>query len=119
MYSDVLCVPLQASGYGSGDDTYEDMEGRDEVKKVVEEREYTLVCTHMHTLTHTHPHAPSIRSAGLDLDQRKQRLSFQAWRRLEHSVMCCLLLAVLKTRAHQGSRAALVSYFIDELDPHF
>lgn len=44
--------PVQASGYGSGDDTYEDMEGRDEVKKVVEEREYTEVCT-VQTLTHT------------------------------------------------------------------
>ncbi|CAJ1081663.1 collagen alpha-1(XVIII) chain-like isoform X2 [Xyrichtys novacula] len=31
-----------ASGYGSGDDEYEDMEGRDEVKKIVEEREYTM-----------------------------------------------------------------------------
>ncbi|XP_031706024.1 collagen alpha-1(XVIII) chain-like isoform X1 [Anarrhichthys ocellatus] len=31
-----------ASGYGSGDDAYEDIEGVDEVKKIVEEREYTL-----------------------------------------------------------------------------
>lgn len=36
---------VQASGYGSGDNTYEDMEGGDEVKKVVEERVYALVCT--------------------------------------------------------------------------
>ncbi|XP_049912273.1 collagen alpha-1(XVIII) chain-like isoform X2 [Epinephelus moara] len=31
-----------ASGYGSGDDAYEDMERIDEVKKIVEEREYTM-----------------------------------------------------------------------------
>ncbi|KAM8823525.1 uncharacterized protein AB9W97_005393 isoform 2-T2 [Spinachia spinachia] len=31
-----------ASGFGSGDDAYEDIEGKDEVKKVVEEREYTM-----------------------------------------------------------------------------
>ncbi|XP_037312331.2 collagen alpha-1(XVIII) chain-like isoform X1 [Pungitius pungitius] len=31
-----------ASGFGSGDDAYEDMEGMDEVKKVVEEMEYTM-----------------------------------------------------------------------------
>ncbi|XP_039646599.1 collagen alpha-1(XVIII) chain-like isoform X3 [Perca fluviatilis] len=31
-----------ASGYGSGDDAYEDIEGIDEVKKIVEEREYTM-----------------------------------------------------------------------------
>lgn len=41
---------MQASGYGSGDHTYEDMEGRDEVKKVVEERQYTMVFT---VQTHT------------------------------------------------------------------
>lgn len=38
--------PMQASGYGSGEDTFEDMEGVDEVKKVVEERVYTVVCTY-------------------------------------------------------------------------
>lgn len=38
--------PVQASGYGSGEDTFEDMEGVDEVKKVVEERVLTMVCTH-------------------------------------------------------------------------
>lgn len=37
---------MQASGYGSGEDTFEDMEGVDEVKKVVEERAYTVVCTY-------------------------------------------------------------------------
>uniref|UniRef100_A0A8D3A4I4 Thrombospondin-like N-terminal domain-containing protein n=1 Tax=Scophthalmus maximus TaxID=52904 RepID=A0A8D3A4I4_SCOMX len=31
-----------ASGYGSGDDAYEDAEERDEVKKIVEEREFTM-----------------------------------------------------------------------------
>lgn len=40
---------MQASGYGSGDSTYEDMEGMDEVKKVVEERVYTMVCTDTHS----------------------------------------------------------------------
>lgn len=64
-------LPVQASGYGSGDDTYEDMEGRDEVKKVVEEREYTVVCT-VQTLTHTHTHRLSaelllLSVAGLEL----------------------------------------------------
>ncbi|CDQ88074.1 unnamed protein product [Oncorhynchus mykiss] len=32
-----------ASGYGSGDDSFDDTESMDEVKKVVEEREYTVV----------------------------------------------------------------------------
>lgn len=38
------CSPfqLQASGYGSGDN--ENLEGKDEVKKIVEEREFTMVC---------------------------------------------------------------------------
>ncbi|XP_069368637.1 collagen alpha-1(XVIII) chain-like isoform X3 [Paralichthys olivaceus] len=31
-----------ASGYGSGDDAYDDVEEREEVKKIVEEREYTM-----------------------------------------------------------------------------
>ncbi|CAB1447904.1 unnamed protein product, partial [Pleuronectes platessa] len=31
-----------ASGYGSGDDSYDDAEEREEVKKIVEEREYTM-----------------------------------------------------------------------------
>lgn len=51
-------LSFQASGFGSGNDAYDDIEGRDEVKKIVEEREYTMVCnTHaltMHTDTHTH-----------------------------------------------------------------
>ncbi|XP_061661764.1 collagen alpha-1(XVIII) chain-like [Syngnathoides biaculeatus] len=37
---DDQCEEDQPYVSGSGDDTYEDMEGRDEVKKVVEEREY-------------------------------------------------------------------------------
>lgn len=47
--------PVQASGYGSGKDTYEDMEGRDEVKKVVEERVYTMVCTSILSYTPCFP----------------------------------------------------------------
>ncbi len=47
----MFLVSPQASGYGSGDDAYEDMEGRDEVKKIVEEREYNMVCR----CTHIHP----------------------------------------------------------------
>ncbi|TNM96436.1 hypothetical protein fugu_016097 [Takifugu bimaculatus] len=39
-----------ASGYGSGDSTYEDMEGVGEVKKFVEKIVYTVVCTHTYTL---------------------------------------------------------------------
>lgn len=34
---------FQASGYGSGDDIYDDRETGNEVKKVLEEREYTMV----------------------------------------------------------------------------
>lgn len=82
-------ILFQASGYGSGDDGYEDMERGDEVKKVVEEREYTLVCTHTHTHT-TLSLCPS-QCVGLASDQIKQLLSLQAWWRLEHSDMCCSL----------------------------
>lgn len=46
-----LSISLQASGYGSGDDAYEDIKGGDEVKKVVEERAYTMVCTYSHSYT--------------------------------------------------------------------
>lgn len=48
-------LPVQASGYGSGENTYEDLEGGDEVKKVVEERVYTLVRTYIRALRHTLP----------------------------------------------------------------
>ena len=39
---------LQASGYGSGDDVYDDTETMDEVKKVVEERKYPVVSSNTH-----------------------------------------------------------------------
>lgn len=49
----LLAAPnlLQASGYGSGDDTYGSFEDRDEVKKVVEEREYAMVCEYYQQLS--------------------------------------------------------------------
>lgn len=77
---------LQASGYGSGDDAYEDIEARDEVKKIVEEREYTMVCTC--TRSHTTLSLCPSHLSGLDLDQRKQLLSLQTWWGLEHGDMC-------------------------------
>lgn len=46
---------MQASGYGSGEDTFEDMEGVDEVKKVVEERAYIVVCTYTRWYTPCFP----------------------------------------------------------------
>lgn len=39
----LLANSFQASGYGSGDDIYDDTETGDEVKKVVEEREFIMV----------------------------------------------------------------------------
>lgn len=64
----------QASGYASGDDAYEDMEGRDEVKKIVEEREYNMVCTHTHTQTH-HTIPPSLPFSQIGLEPKNtQRL---------------------------------------------
>lgn len=41
---------MQASGYGSGDDIYDDSE-RDEVKKVHEEREYPIVSNYTNVNT--------------------------------------------------------------------
>ena len=53
-----MCVLLQASGYGSGDDTYDDTETTNEVKKVVEERKYPMVrCS-------THAHISELSSLG-------------------------------------------------------
>lgn len=43
----MLNFRVQASGYGSGENTSEDMEGGDEVKKVVVERAYTMVCKYI------------------------------------------------------------------------
>lgn len=49
----MIDFPVQASGYGSGDDSYDDMEEHHEVKKVVEEREFAMVCNAHVTPTHT------------------------------------------------------------------
>lgn len=84
------------------------MEGRDEVKKIVEEREYSMV------RLYTHTHSPSVLpiQLGLDSDQSKQLLSLLAWRRLEHGDMCCSLPALCslkgKTRIQQGCRGEAV-----------
>lgn len=65
-------LPLQASGYGSGDSTYEDMEGVGEVKKFVEKIVYTMVCIHTYTLCCM----LSIPVSCPEMDQRKQLLSW-------------------------------------------
>ncbi|XP_054479037.1 collagen alpha-1(XVIII) chain-like isoform X2 [Anoplopoma fimbria] len=48
-----------ASGYGSGDDAYEDIEGRDEVKKIVEERDYPMPLPELDPTYSTPAPAPS------------------------------------------------------------
>lgn len=102
--SSLLWFCHQASGYGSGDDAYDDIEGRDEVKKIVEEREYNVVCTYTWHTRGTLSLYPS-HLVGLDLAQRKQLLSSQAWRRVEQWwYMCCSLKGREKQPTGQQGR---------------
>lgn len=57
-----------ASGYGSGDDAYEDTEGLVEVKKIMEEREYTMPLPQLE-VTHSSPvQAPPTAASSDDED---------------------------------------------------
>lgn len=112
---------IQASGYASGDDAYEDMEGRDEVKKIVEEREYNMVCTYSHALKHNTLSPPSLPFSSVGLGPKNtQLLSLQAWWRLEHGDMCCSLPALCKRK--QGYDRATEDceiILVQEVVPHF
>ncbi|XP_034416582.1 collagen alpha-1(XVIII) chain-like isoform X2 [Cyclopterus lumpus] len=67
-----------ASGYGSGDDAYEDIEGMDEVKKIVEEREYTMPFAELDS-TYSAPvqAPPTERSRGLDDDEEEEYVDIE------------------------------------------
>ncbi|XP_062235556.1 collagen alpha-1(XVIII) chain-like isoform X6 [Platichthys flesus] len=69
-----------ASGYGSGDDAYDDAEEREEVKKIVEEREYTMPFPELDPTYSTPilapPTEPSIRSS-YDDDEDMEETSGQ------------------------------------------
>ncbi len=67
-------------------------------------RESIPWCVHTHSYTHTTLSLCPSHLSGLDLDQRKQLLSLQAWWRLDHGDMYCSLKKEKKRRIKQSNR---------------
>lgn len=100
----LLSFSLQASGFGSGDGAYEDIEGMDEVKKVVEEIEYTTVTAH----THTHTHVICVRPIEPGWTRTKANSSYPRWLGGDWNVFVCAarcqLLALGRRRRRRMRR---------------